>query len=135
MFFRPDSPGLLVLEVTGTGFSNRFYINIIQIIVMAVGIHCLHVMRRTLTQDPGHHLDPASMHSLGYALVATTLLALGAVALTLAALYPITAAGVAVLAGVGWYAVRTFRRYYRTRRSAGWTRKVCVPRLGVCVEL
>jgi positive regulator of sigma E activity len=75
------------------------------------------------------------MHSLGYAVVAATLLTLGAVALTLAALYPITTAGVIAFAGASWYAVRTFRRYYRTRRRAGWTRKVCVPKLGVCVEL
>jgi positive regulator of sigma E activity len=80
-------------------------------------------------------LDPASLHSLAYVLVASALLVLGAVALTLAALYPITAMGVIALAGAGWYVVRTFRRFYRTRRRAGWTREVCVPKTGVCVEL
>ena len=75
------------------------------------------------------------MHSLGYVFVAAALLILAAIALTLAALHPVATTGAMALAGVSWYAVRTFRRYYRTRRRAGWTRTVCVPRLGVCVEL
>jgi positive regulator of sigma E activity len=75
------------------------------------------------------------MHSLGYALVVSALLVLGTFTLVLALSYPITAMGVVALAGASWYAVRTLRRFHRTRRSAGWTRKVCVPKLGVCVEL
>lgn len=75
------------------------------------------------------------MHSLGYTLVVAALLTLGAVALSLAVMYPITAMGVIALSGVGWYAVRSFRRFYRTRRRAGWTRHVCIPRTDVCIEL
>jgi pimeloyl-ACP methyl ester carboxylesterase len=75
------------------------------------------------------------MHSLGSGFVAAALLILAAVALTLAALHPVATTSMIALAGAGWYAIRTFRRYYRTRRRAGWTRTVCVPKTGVCVEL
>jgi len=75
------------------------------------------------------------MHSLGYTLVAAALLTLAGVALTLAALYPITATAVAALAGALWLSLRKFRRFYRTRRRAGWTCTVCVPGTGVCVKL
>jgi len=95
-----------VVNVTGIRFSNRPYINIIQIIVMGLVPLRLHVMSHTPSQDPARYLDPASMHSLGYAFVAAALLVLGAIALTLAALYPITAAGVIAFAGASWYAVR-----------------------------
>lgn len=92
-------------------------------------------MRDTPHQSPVVRPDPALKYSLGHTIVASALLALAGVAMTLAVLYPITAMGVVALAGASWYAVRTFRRFYRTRRSAGWTRKVCVPKTGVCVEL
>lgn len=92
-------------------------------------------MRYTPNQDPARQLDPTERHSLGYTIVASALLALATVAVVLAISYPATAMGVVALAGAGWYAIRTFRRFYRTRRSAGWTRTVCVPKLGVCIEL
>jgi positive regulator of sigma E activity len=92
-------------------------------------------MSHTPSRDPARHLSATSMHSLGYVLAAATLLVVGAVALTLAALYPITAMGVVALAGAGWYALRTFRRFYRTRRQADSTRTVCVPKVGVCLKL
>ena len=102
---------------------------------MGTAVQRLPVMKYTPNQDPAHQLDPASMHSLGYTLMVSALLLLGTFALMLALSYPITAAGVIALAGLSWYAVRTFRHFYRTRRRAGWTRTVCVPKLGVCIEL
>ncbi len=75
------------------------------------------------------------MHSLGYTLVGSALMLFGTVALVLAVSYPVKATGAVVLAGASWYAIRTFRRFYRTRKRAGWTRHVCVPKTGVCIEL
>lgn len=92
-------------------------------------------MRRTPHQKSAGQLDPALRHSLGYVVVASVLLTLGVAAVTLAVLYPVAALGVVALSGAGWYAVRAFRRFYRTRRRAGWTRHVCVPGTGICVEL
>lgn len=102
---------------------------------MGVAVQRLPVMRRTLHHDPARQLDPTVKHSLGYTLVASALLALATAAVVLAVSCPVTAMGVVAFAGAGWYAVRPFRRFYRTRRSAGWTREVCVPKTGVCTEL
>lgn len=92
-------------------------------------------MRDTPSQVSTRPLDPASVHSLGYVLVSLGLLIVATAAAVLAASYPAAATGVALLAAAGWYAVRTFRRFYRTRKRAGWTRTVCVPKTGVCVTL
>ena len=102
---------------------------------MGVAVHGLGVMKYTASHDPTRHVDPQSMHSLGYTLVASALAAIVTVALVLAVLLPITAVGVGALAGASWLATRTFRRFYRKRRAAGWTRTVCVPKTGVYVEL
>ena len=102
---------------------------------MGVAVHDLGVMKYTASQEPTRHVDSQSIHSLGYTLVASALAAIVTVALVLAILQPITAMGVGALGGASWLATRTLRRFYRTRRSAGWTRTVCVPKTGVCVEL
>jgi hypothetical protein len=92
-------------------------------------------MSYTPPRDPDDSLDPASMHSLGYTLVASALTVIGTVAAVMAVLYPVTATGGALLVGASWYGVRTLRRYYRTRKRAGWSRELCVPKTDVCVEL
>jgi len=75
------------------------------------------------------------MHNLGYTLVAAALLTLAGIAQPLAALHPVAATGVAALAGALWLSLRKFRRFYWTRRRAGWTRTVCVPGTDVCLKL
>lgn len=69
-------------------------------------------------------------------MLAVALLAVvAAFAMVLALSYPVVALTVGALATVGWTATRLFRRAYRTRRQLGHTRRVCVPKLGVCVEV
>lgn len=102
---------------------------------MGVALLYLSVMKYTPNQDPAHQLDPASMHSLGYTLVASALMFLAVVTLVLALSYPAVTLGVAALATAGWLTTRTFRRFYRTRRRMGQTRQVCVPKIGVCLEI
>ena len=89
----------------------------------------------TLSQDPVRHLDPSTVHSLSYVLALSILGSVVAVAFALAVSYPVTALGTVLLAVASWLAFRTVHHFYRTRRRNGWTRRACVPKSNVCVEL
>lgn len=92
-------------------------------------------MRDTPSQDPARHLDSTTRHSLGYVFVISALGAVGIVALVMALLYPVTAAGVALLGGAGFVATRQLRRLHRMRQRTGKARTVCSSKLGVCVTV
>lgn len=107
----------------------------IQITVMGMAPLFLTVMKYTPNQDPARHLSSASRHSLAYTVMASALAILGIITVVLALSYPNTAMGVVALAGTGVIAVRTFRRFYQTRRGMGQTRQVCVPKTNRCLEV
>lgn len=92
-------------------------------------------MRYRPSRDPSRRLDPNSRYSIAYTLAGSALAAIVAVATVLAVFYPATATGAVALLVAGLLAVRTVRRFYRARRRDGRTRRVCVPKTGVCVEL
>ncbi|NHN60911.1 MULTISPECIES: hypothetical protein [Halorussus] len=92
-------------------------------------------MRRLPHYDPPRHRDPAYTGSIGPTLVAWAVLALATVAAVVAVHYPIAAAGTTALAVPTWLTARTLRRVHRTRRRTGRTSTVCVPKIGLCVEV
>jgi hypothetical protein len=96
---------------------------------MGVGVEGIDAMRYPPKYDP--RLD----HDVRRTAVGMVLTALLAPALVLAVAYPLTMAGGVALAVAGWAATKRLRRFYRTRRRNNRTRKVCVRRLDVCVEL
>jgi hypothetical protein len=108
-------------------------------------------MRHSLSQDPTRYshpestrrthpeatrrAHPESVRSFGDSLAASALVAAVTVAVVLAASYPVAATGAAAFAVAGWLAARSLGRSYRHRQRAGRTRRVCVPKTGVCVEV
>lgn len=97
------------------------------------GLYCLPVMR--YTPGPAPSRDRRSLHSLQTTTVGTVLAALLVPVLVLAILYPAVGVGVVALALASTLLVRIFRRLYHARQRQGRTRRVCLPKTGVCVEV
>ncbi|WP_137285617.1 hypothetical protein [Halorussus salinisoli] len=92
-------------------------------------------MTYTPNQDTARHLSSTSAQSFGAIITTSALAILGLFAAVLALSYPTATAGVVALTATGIIAVQTFRRFYQTQQRTRRTHEVCVPKVGVCVEV
>jgi membrane protein implicated in regulation of membrane protease activity len=85
--------------------------------------------------DPARYLGSTTAESFVSVVAMSVLAILGIFAVVLALSYPTATAGVVAFAATGIIVVRMFRRFYRLQQRTGRTRQVCVPKVGVCVEV
>ena len=105
-------------------FSKLAYRNAIQMTVIAVAVDSLSVM----TPTPA---TPNPVYGLGHLLAATAVLFGGVLTALVAVDYPLVVATVAVAMLVAAVATTLTLDH---RRRLGRTRRVCLPKTGVCVD-
>lgn len=87
------------------------------------------------TPGPAPSRVPRPRHSLQTTAVGVVLAVLLAPALVLTVSYPVVAVSVVVLTLAAKLLFGTLRRFYNARQRRGRTRRVCLPKTGVCVEV
>jgi membrane associated rhomboid family serine protease len=99
---------------------------------MGVPLVRLFVMKPSASRDPSR--IPRSVHSLQRTALAAVAAMVLIPVVVLAVAYPVSAAAAVGAALATWPLVVGFRRIRRRRQRRRRSRRVCVPKAGICAE-